>query len=60
MLEQPPAAASAAAAAAAAEDAAGRKGRRGRPPKADGQYSTAYAALKKYRARKRNEVRREA
>jgi hypothetical protein len=29
---------------------------RGRPPKADGQYSQAYLALKKYRARKRDEV----
>jgi hypothetical protein len=49
--------ADAAAAAAAAEAEPSKKGRRGRPPKADGQYSTAYAALKKYRARKRNEVR---
>lgn len=41
---------------AAAEAEPARKGRRGRPPKADGAYSTAYAALKKYRARKRNEL----
>jgi hypothetical protein len=32
--------------------------RRGRPPKADGQYSEAYLALKRYRARKKNEVGR--
>jgi hypothetical protein len=28
----------------------------GRPPKSDGQYSEAYLALKRYRARKKNEV----